>query len=94
MKTLRIGDKVIRRGNRGHDDPQVATVVNIESNCTNKQGTPIKRISWNTIKSAKIIVDLDNGHWAYGFQLRPYHGGQGNETQGRLTGNIPAQPVG
>jgi hypothetical protein len=34
-----------------------------------KEGRPIKHIDWDKANSRQLVVDLDNGHWAYGTQL-------------------------
>jgi hypothetical protein len=81
MDILRIGDKVMWRGSWGFNslhrhvrsflEPQVATVVNISRDAHNKDGTPVDSIPWTEVKGRTVIIDLDNNHWAYGFQIYP-----------------------
>ena len=72
MARLKVGDKVIWRGGWGFDPPETAKVKGIEMNCVNKEGTPIRSIDWSKVNTRSVIVNLDNGHWAYGTQITPY----------------------
>jgi hypothetical protein len=71
---LKIGDKVMWRGAWNTEPPKEATVVSMEL-CANgtKYGKEVKSVAWETIENAKrsVTVSLDNGHWAYGYQLKP-----------------------
>lgn len=71
---LKIGDKVIWRGAWGKEEPKEAIIEGIEL-CANgsKYGKEVKSVAWDTIngESRSVTVTLDNGHWAYGFQLNP-----------------------
>jgi len=66
--TLRLGDIVIWRGSWGKDLPQQATVKSIEigDHCT-----MVDEVDWHQLTDRSVTVVLDNGHWAYGFQLAP-----------------------
>jgi len=71
MTKLTVGDKVMWRGSWGKDQPKEVIIEDIEicrEGC--KNGRPIKSVDWDTVKEGrKIVVNLDNGHWAYGNQL-------------------------
>ena len=71
MKTLKVGDTVLWSGGFGRHAAQPAKVVSIER-CPpgEKYGDDVQSIHWCEVKE-HAIVDLDNGHWAYGAQLRP-----------------------
>lgn len=67
---LKIGDEVNWRSNWGTDLPKKAIVNEIEICAVGaKHGKPVKKVSWETINKGKVVVTLDNGHWAYGKQL-------------------------
>jgi hypothetical protein len=72
---LKIGDKVMWRGAWNTEPPKEATIESM-SLCPkgSKFGRDIKSADWNTVKGngrGQILVNLDNGHWAYGYQLKP-----------------------
>ncbi len=64
MEKLKVGDEVIWRGSWGKDLPKVVKVTCIEINDIN-----VSSIDWDKVESRSVVVDLDNGHWAYGFQI-------------------------
>ena len=64
MDKLKVGDEVIWRGSWGNDLPKVVKVTCIEVNDIN-----VSSIEWVNSGSRNVVVDLDNGHWAYGFQI-------------------------
>lgn len=69
MANLKVGDKVIWRGTWGKDIPKEATVTDIDFWNGNKISNP-KLIDWELVRNGRdVVVSLDNGHWAYGFQL-------------------------
>ena len=69
-KTLKVGDEVMWRGGFGSDAPKRAKVENIEL-CApgEKYGEHREEVEWS--KRDRIVVDLDNGHWAKGHQISP-----------------------
>lgn len=68
---LNVGDSVYWSGTWGNDPECVVKVQGITDNKNGSKGGPsIKSIPWAKIDGRNIIVDLDNGHWAYGDQLR------------------------
>lgn len=71
VATLAVGDTVLWRGGFGGDAPQPAVVTGIEvcEHERDKYGTTATTVAWDRIRHA--VVDLDNGHWAYGDQLSP-----------------------
>lgn len=64
MEKLKVGDEVIWRGSWGKDLPKVVKVTCIEINDIN-----VSSIGWDKVESRDVVVDLDNGYWAYGFQI-------------------------
>ena len=71
-KLLKIGDRVIWSGGWGAEPPNYATVTDItlSDDEHGKYGTEVKSMSWELVPSW-ACVGLDNGHWAYGYQLKP-----------------------
>lgn len=65
---LKVGDSVMWRGGFGRDKAQQAVVKTIEL-CEDgeKYGTPVDEVDTNLLH--RVVVDLDNGHWAYGDQI-------------------------
>ncbi len=68
MGLLKIGDTVMWRGSWGTENPQNATVEAIEIDCENKTGKSVTKVEWSKVNE-DVIVTLDNGHWAYGYQI-------------------------
>ena len=69
-KTLKIGDEVIWKGGFGMDKPKVAKVEGIEHTRGGKYGDSVEEISWTKVRDREVVLDLDNGHWCYGSQVR------------------------
>jgi hypothetical protein len=71
---LKTGDTVKWKGCWGKDDVKLAKITEI-SLCVYenvKYGDIVSEVSWDkVIGGRKVIVDLDNGHWAWGFQISP-----------------------
>lgn len=68
---LKVGDKVMWRGAWGTDAPKQAIVEEIETNCNGtKSGISADSVEWNEVTDRNVVVTLDNGHWAYGNQLK------------------------
>lgn len=71
-QNLCIGDKVMWCGGFGRHAPQEAVVKHIEiTNPGEKYGQEVDCVRWSVVKADCVVVDLDNGHWAYGSQLEP-----------------------
>jgi hypothetical protein len=68
---LSVGDTVNWRGGGGKYIPLPAKVENIS---LVNGGSNIESISWSLLSDRQVVVDLDNGHWAYGEQLEHYNG--------------------
>ena len=66
---LCVGDTVWWRGNFGTSGSKKAKVVRIEvvERGEKEGGTLVETVPWAMKDS--IVVDLDNGHWAYGDQI-------------------------
>ena len=73
---LRVGDSVLWSGAWGYNEPQVAHVTGIElvEPGQKEGGVPVEAVPWSAVER-EVVVDLDNGHWAYGTQLDPVKGG-------------------
>ena len=67
--TLHVGDMVFWRGRWGQDNPLPAVVKGISVGSNTDAETPVESIEWDAVNSRDVIVDLDNGHWAYGNQI-------------------------
>ncbi len=67
---LKVGDTVNWSGGFGNEPYKPAKVESIEV-CHNgsKNGIPVDSIAWDRVNE-NIIVDLDNGHWARGTQIK------------------------
>ena len=68
---LKIGDKVMWRGAWGKDPAEEAIIDGIELCPVGaKYGDAVESVSWNDVKNGNVVVSLDNGHWAYGHQIK------------------------
>ena len=77
---IRIGDTVLCRGGWGSEAPQPVTITHLEI-CVvegDKYGLPVTELPWS--KKGCAVVDLDNGHWCYGYQIEPLVQRIGDET--------------
>ena len=69
MEILTVGDTVLWIGSFGKDKPKEAKITAIEiCKSGNKRGKSVTSVLWTTVNE-NVIVDLDNGHWAYGSQI-------------------------
>lgn len=69
MGKLTVGDKVMWKGAWGKDIPKEATVTDMDVWDGNQLVTA-KEANWDLVTSGRdVVVSLDNGFWAYGFQL-------------------------
>ena len=68
---LKIGDPVMWRGSWGSDAPMEATVTHLEvtERPGEKYGHEVTEVLWTTVSEGRVVVDLDNGHFAYGHQI-------------------------
>lgn len=71
MQKIKIGDQVMWRGAWGTEEVKLATLTRIEL-CEEermKSGEAVQEVDEKDLR--RCVVGLDNGHWAYGFQLTP-----------------------
>lgn len=67
-----VGDTVLWRGSWGTDEPKPAIVIRIQiTRPGEKYGLGALSACWETARQNRVVVDLDNGCWAYGTQLAP-----------------------
>ena len=68
-KTIKVGMTVIYRGSWGYDAPEKVKIEGIElCDCEGcKYGEPVDEVPVEDVR--RCTFDLDNGHWAYGFQI-------------------------
>ena len=66
---LKIGDTVRWKGAWGSQPAKDAKVTNIELTRGGKYGDPVDEIEWSEVYDRNVVVDLDNGHFAYGSQI-------------------------
>ena len=66
---LKIGDTVNWRGCFGSALPLSAKVIGITDG--GKYGDDVTEIDWSKVTKRNVVVDLDNGHWAYAEQISP-----------------------
>ena len=69
--SYKVGDQVMWRGGFGGDVPKPATIQGIELvNNGNKEDTePVDEVTDEQMNGRNVIVDLTNGHWAWGNQI-------------------------
>lgn len=70
---LRIGDVVEWRGCFGTAAPASARVRGLEvtEGPRQKYGVEVDSVSWDVVRENRVVVSLDNQHWAYGEQIGP-----------------------
>jgi len=73
--TLEVGDQVTYRpGFSGERAPKRVLVENIQRvQPGEKYGEDIEEVDEEEAKTDSIVVDLDDGHWAYGSQIEKIH---------------------
>ena len=67
---LTVGDTVSWCGAWGADNPMQTVVTGIEITKGGKYGDKVGHVHWSQVFGRNVVVSLDNGHWAYGGQLR------------------------
>ena len=60
-----VGDRIYWRGPCGDAPPVVVIVLKISLGPID-----VERASWRDIRE-RGVLDIDNGHWSYGWQLEP-----------------------
>lgn len=71
---LKVGDEVMWSGSWGRDVAKTAIVEDIElCEGRSKYGVPVDSVAWDGVsnQTVNITVSLNNGHWAYGHQIKP-----------------------
>jgi len=68
---IRVGDLVWWRHGFGKQPAELARVERIELVEPNQSdgGESVMEVEW--VRDRSFVVDLDNGHWAYAFQICP-----------------------
>jgi hypothetical protein len=68
---LKIGDEVIWRGRWGKEAPKQVKITSIEVCNGSKYCMGLSEVEWSDIKlnPRNYVFDLNNEHWAYGYQL-------------------------
>lgn len=79
--TLHVGDMVFWRGRWGQDNPLPAVVKGISVGSNTDAEATVESIEWANVNSRDVIVDLDNGHWAYGNQINQLEPQRGKRCQ-------------
>jgi hypothetical protein len=70
---LKVGDEVW--SNHG---PSVVKNIELVEMGQKEGGIKVKEIWWSMVPN-HVVVDMENGHWAYGTQLTPYGEDSGNQ---------------
>jgi hypothetical protein len=68
---LKVGDVVMWKGSFGRNDASPATITRMELTQLprTKYGIEVNEIPWDMVRANRVVVVLDNGHWAYGEQI-------------------------
>ena len=68
---LKIGDKILYRPSFGWGTPVEVVVKGLEITDypREKYGETVKAVDIATVKANRVLMTLDNGHWAYGEQF-------------------------
>jgi len=68
MSKIKVGDYVMWRGAWGTEVPKKAKVIGLEltRSLKDKEGVSVTEVDPQT---DNFLVDLDNGKWAYGWQV-------------------------
>tara|TARA_R110000824_G_scaffold119970_1_gene274504 strand:+ start:3327 stop:3572 length:246 start_codon:yes stop_codon:yes gene_type:complete len=71
MSILQVGDRVSWSGGFGRELERDVTVQGIQVNYVNgsKEGVVVDEVDWDYVSERNQIFDLDNGHWAWSFQI-------------------------
>ena len=70
---LKVGDEVAWKNAWGTDSPRLAKVTRIEIVPPGEKegGEEVNTVPWAVVEAGAVVVDLDNHHWAYGYQISP-----------------------
>jgi hypothetical protein len=69
--SYKVGDKVIWRGSFGNGFPTMATIkgIGLVTNGDKEDTEPVNEIADDQMRGRDVVVDLTNGHWAWGNQI-------------------------
>lgn len=68
---VKVGDEVLWAGAWASEPYKKAKIVAMEINCGgDKYGQEVQSATWKEVIEDGIVT-LDNGHWSYGYQLKP-----------------------
>ena len=83
--TLRVGDIVRWSGAWGSQAPILARVVGIDATETpgEKYGRDVDAIEWARVFENRAVLSLANGHWCYGYQVKPATAAEAADFTGR-----------
>jgi len=69
-RVVRVGDRVRWSGGFGRLAAEECTVARMELTMPGAaHGQKINEADEELMKSGRVIFDLNNGHWAYGYQI-------------------------
>jgi hypothetical protein len=68
---LRVGDTILCRANFGADAPKKEVVKHIDIDCVGGSGDSVEEVAWEDVKDRTVMVDMENGRWAYGSAIFP-----------------------
>ncbi len=68
---LNIGDKVMWSGSWGSETAELAEVdsITMVETDTKRNIGDVDCLHWNFVRGRECIINLTNGHWAWGFQV-------------------------
>ena len=69
MSVLKINDTVNWKGGFGSERAKKARVEGIQITNGGKYGDDVDKVDWSKVTDRNVVVDLDNGHWAYAEQI-------------------------
>lgn len=71
---ISIGSTVNWRGSWGMDVAKPVNVKRIEI-CEEgqKEGVEVESVSYEELETKNVVFSLDNGHWAYGYQIDKFN---------------------
>lgn len=80
-QVLNVGDTVEWRGSWGRGFPALAKVTRImlcpSGDADADDAVSVPAVPWSAVEHRRVVVDLSNRHWAYGFQITPPTGDAG-----------------
>jgi hypothetical protein len=70
---LKVGDEVLWRGCFGTEPAKPARVTGLEITeyPRSKHGFEVDQVAWFMMRENRVLILLDNDHWAYAEQISP-----------------------